>query len=438
MTFLPAVSVIVVSRSRPRMLDRTIKALQQQTCASFELVVVSDQFNSQDADLDLRYVFFDEANVAAARNAGLVAASGEIIAFCDDDSAPEPTWLQRIVQPFENEKVGTAGGYVLGRNGVEYQSMAVEIDAEGNDGTEVFDTGIYAPKAGGALKTTGTNCAFRRTALRESGGFDPAFRYFLDEADVNWRLARAGWHGAVVATALVHHDFAANASRLNNRAPTDLYEIAASKAVFLTKHCKKDHRAVLDAFRIEQMAKVTAAFDLGLLDAGQVRISRQTFEAGLKNGRERQHGQFIEIGPAAARTPLKQAENRRTFALCGGSLQSQRLRVAGKKLVAQGANVTIICLSLTALAMRVRFSPDGIWVHRGGVYGRLHRAAPIWRFRFRKNRIVSELMRIADTRHIDFVAWVKKTALKKRLAIENGLEEFETVAIEEVVVKTTR
>ena len=420
------------------MLARTIKALQQQDYPSFELIVVSDQFDPPGTELDLRHLFFDQANIAAARNAGLIAAGGDIIAFCDDDSAPEPTWLERLVQPFENKNVGMAGGYVLGRNGIEFQSKPLEIDAEGNDGNEVFDTGIYSPTAGRALKTTGTNCAFRRAALREIGGFDPAFHYYLDEADVNWRLARAGWHGAVAAEALVHHDYAANASRLKNRAPTDLFEIAASKAVYVAKHCDRDLRTVLAKFRIEQMAKVTAAFDLGLLDASQVRNSRRSFDAGLKDGMTRQFGQFIDIGQGVPRDTVKQTAKRATFALCGGRLHRKRLNDAAQKLLSQGANVTIICLSLTALAMRVRFNADGIWVHRGGVYGRVQRAAPIWRFRFRKNRIVSELVRIADIRRLDFVAWANNSVLRKRKAGENVLAGLAMIAIEKVVVKTAQ
>jgi GT2 family glycosyltransferase len=82
----------------------------------------------------------------------------------------------------------------------------------------------------------GTNCAFRRAALDEIGGFDPALRFYLDETDVNMRLARAGHHAALVAEAQLHHGFLPSRYRASTRAPRDLYEIGASLAVFLRKH----------------------------------------------------------------------------------------------------------------------------------------------------------------------------------------------------------
>jgi GT2 family glycosyltransferase len=66
--------------------------------------------------------------------------------------------------------------------------------------------------AGFVVKTEGTNCAFRRDVLAGLGGFDPAFRYFLDETDVNLRLAEAGARTVIVPRALVHHGSAASRS----------------------------------------------------------------------------------------------------------------------------------------------------------------------------------------------------------------------------------
>jgi len=74
------------------------------------------------------------------------------------------------------------------------------------------------------------------------GGFDPAFRYFLDETDVNMRLAKAGHATAIVPLAEVHHGFAASRFRRDDRVPRDLSQIGASWTVFQRKHiAEADH-----------------------------------------------------------------------------------------------------------------------------------------------------------------------------------------------------
>ncbi|MCB2152739.1 MAG: glycosyltransferase, partial [Rhodobacteraceae bacterium] len=59
-----------------------------------------------------------------ARNLGLAAAAGEIVAFIDDDAVPEPRWLARLTAPFADPGIAAAGGFVVGRNGISFQWRA--------------------------------------------------------------------------------------------------------------------------------------------------------------------------------------------------------------------------------------------------------------------------------------------------------------------------
>src|SRR5690606_6907848 len=121
---------------------------------------------------------------------------------------------------------------------------AMRIDGRGFDHPFDPGPGISLHRGTGALavKTQGTNCAFRRADLIAAGGFDPAFRFYLDEADVNLRLAARGGLTAIVPDAVVHHGFAASARRRADRAPTDLTEIGASITGFLRRHAPMDER----------------------------------------------------------------------------------------------------------------------------------------------------------------------------------------------------
>ena len=233
------VSVVIVSRGRPDALRRCLMGVAQLQYDPFEVVVVADPagcdaVRGTEMAERIKLVAFDEANISAARNAGIAQAAGEVVAFIDDDAVPEPTWLRLLTAPAAmRPDVAAMGGTVRGRNGISFQWRAQGIDAQG-EGHPLELKGdaavVLHPPEGRAIKTEGTNMAFRRAALVALGGFDPAYRYFLDETDLNVRLARAGHATALVPDAQVHHGFAANALRTSARVPTDLFEIGASWA----------------------------------------------------------------------------------------------------------------------------------------------------------------------------------------------------------------
>ena len=95
-----SVSVVVVSRHRPAALSLCLTALTLQDHPGFEIVLVADPGSvGVRPDLPIKRVRFDAANISAARNAGVMAAAGEVVAFIDDDAVAEPTWLSRLTAP---------------------------------------------------------------------------------------------------------------------------------------------------------------------------------------------------------------------------------------------------------------------------------------------------------------------------------------------------
>lgn len=125
MTMRP-VSIVVVSRDRPAALARCITGLAQLDHAPFEVVVVAchDGLAAIEAHpkaAEIKTVAYDLPNISAARNRGIAAAAGEVVAFIDDDAVPEPSWLSRLTAPFETDAVAATGGFVIGRNGFSLQ-----------------------------------------------------------------------------------------------------------------------------------------------------------------------------------------------------------------------------------------------------------------------------------------------------------------------------
>lgn len=398
-------SVIVVSRHRSDALKRCLVALTQQDHPNFEVIVVADPGGvaaAQSTGIRLRLVPFDIPNISAARNLGLSIAAGEVVAFIDDDAVAEPGWLGRLCGPFNDRTVVASTGFVRGRNGISYQWRASEVDQFGMDHPiTVADTGeMRAGTLSRAVKTQGTNCAFRAETLRAIGGFDPAFRFYLDEADVNLRLAAFG-PTAILPMAEVHHDFAASARRRQDRVPLDLTEIAASSAVFLRRHAPGDDPMPhFDRLRGEQMLRLAAHRHAGRIDtAGEAALLRG-LDLGWATGLARDLPMPPPISPAPPGdfAPLPGTGTRPGFTIYGLRWRRKRMRAAARAAVQHGKIVTVFCFSLTARAHRNHFDPEGFWWQEGGLFGRSDRETNRFRLFTCGSRVRKEIKRLRRVR----------------------------------------
>ncbi len=405
MTATP-VSVIVVSRGRPAALARCLRAIAGLTHDGFELVVVADPAGLA-AIAPLRdrtkTLAFDEPNISRARNLGLSLAAGRIVAFIDDDAVPEPTWLARLVAPFADDRVGAAGGNVIGRNGIALQWGPGIADSLGRRlplDTDPVLPQIHPGRPGRAIKTEGTNMAFRRDLLAAIGGFDERFAFYLDETDVNLRLAAAGIATATVPRAQVHHGFAASERRRRDRVPRDLTDIGASLAVFLAKH-GTDPATRLPAEEALQRRRLLGHMVAGRLEPRDVGRLLATFRTGWVQGLSRP---AVAARIAADPPPFlpfrpEPPPTRKHSLLSGRPWQARALRRRAAALAAGGDTVSLFILSPTALFHRVAYTDQGYWLHTGGLFGRALPSDPLlryWRFRA---RVAREAERVRPVRH---------------------------------------
>lgn len=402
------VSVIVVSHGRPGLLRRCLTGLGQLCHTDFEIIVVADAPGVRAvAEMGwegrVKLQRFDAANISAARNAGLALAAGEIVAFIDDDAVPEPSWLDHLTQPFGDPEVSATGGYVIGRNGISFQWRARAVNRLGETialeapGEAPFTP---APPPGFVPKTEGTNCAFRRDTLAGIGGFDPAFHYYLDETDVNLRLADAGARTVIVPRALVHHGYAGSASRAADRSPRDLTEIGASSAVFLRKHAPAGaHRRALADLEAAQRRRLVRHMVSGGLEPRDVDRLLDGLAAGVRAGLQRRIATLGAIAPAAAAfSRFSPRAGGATLHIAGRSWQRGKLNARAAETVTQGHNVTVFRFSRTALRHRMRFRSGGWWEQTGGVFGRALRDEPAFRLTRFDARVAKEWARVFPVR----------------------------------------
>lgn len=188
----PLVSVVIATRDRPGYLHDVLSALQWQTYSSIEIIVVNHGANERTHELarafGVRHVTVSTGTLGAVRQAGVEAATGEVVAFVDDDCVPDPTWIQALVQAFREQPdaVGMQGR-TLAEPGSPLQH-AVSVETQ----NRLYQT---------------CNIAYRREALHVAGGFDPSFvRWFEDTAlaarilqlgPIGWEPRALMMHGAV-------------------------------------------------------------------------------------------------------------------------------------------------------------------------------------------------------------------------------------------------
>jgi GT2 family glycosyltransferase len=197
----PRVSVVVCSYNGARTIAECLQSLSALEYPDYEVIVVDDGSTDDTAAIargfDVRLRCTPNRGLSAARNTGLAMATGEIVAYIDDDAYADPHWLTYLAATFlTTDHVGVGGPNVPP---LADGPIAHAVAAAPGGPVHVLLSDREAEHL------PGCNMAFRRSALAAIGGFDPRFRTAGDDVDVCWRLRDAGGTLGFHAAALVWH-----------------------------------------------------------------------------------------------------------------------------------------------------------------------------------------------------------------------------------------
>lgn len=199
----PRVTVVVASYNAAPTLRACLDSLLRLDYPNFEILVVDDGSTDETPEITAKYpqvrTLRQRTNfgLSTARNLGIRAATGEIIAFTDADCRVDPDWLHYLVHDLRRANLAGIGGPNL--LPPDDTPMATAVMASPGGPMHVL------LDARTAEHIPGCNMAFWRWALDAIEGFDPIFWRAGDDVDVCWRIQRRGWRLGFSPAAFVWH-----------------------------------------------------------------------------------------------------------------------------------------------------------------------------------------------------------------------------------------
>jgi GT2 family glycosyltransferase len=241
-------SIIVPNYNGGHHMTALLNHLSLQSLRDFELVLVDngsgDGSVSIVEQLTLRHsiplrVVQNESNLGFARacNQGLAAASGRWLVLLNNDTRPEPQWLEMLVNTASGTpKVGMVASKMLraahpeqiDSAGIAVDWMGIVWDWRGGeldrpDESEAVE--VFGPCGGAAL--------YHREMLDEVGALDEDFFAYMEDVDLAWRARLAGWRCLLQPQARVLHDHSAT---LGHTSPRKRFLLARNKVWLIIKN----------------------------------------------------------------------------------------------------------------------------------------------------------------------------------------------------------
>lgn len=207
------ISVIIPAKDASKTISDCLAATlsQEKLDSEYEVIVVDD--GSQDNTVEIasgmgvKVIRQENSGPGAARNAGVDASKGDIIAFTDADCAPSPHWLFHLTRPFSDPQViGVKGAYLTHQKDLVPRFVQQEYEFKyrrvaKQETIDFIDT---------------YSAAYRREQFVMNGGFDPILPAGQD-AELSFRLARKGYKLIFIPEAIVYHWHGADAWKYMRR-----------------------------------------------------------------------------------------------------------------------------------------------------------------------------------------------------------------------------
>lgn len=214
---LPSVSIVIASWNGRRLLESCLASITALDYPSAALeVVVVDNGSADDTVAWLARTHpavrvvtnADNLGFAAASNQGAEAASGELVAFVNNDVRLDPTWLRPLVEVLQVGDAAVVGSRILDWEGHRYDFDGGAMSFDGH-GMSVRHGRPYVSGLADAPRPTlfacGAAMAVTRAVFLGAGGFDADYFAYFEDVDLGWRLWVQGERVVHVPRSMAYH-----------------------------------------------------------------------------------------------------------------------------------------------------------------------------------------------------------------------------------------
>ena len=305
--------VIPTALSRPEQLRRCVRRLTELDHPDYEVIVVDNRpADAPPVEIaGARVMRERRPGISAARNRGLAAATGEIVAFTDDDVEVDRRWLRALGERFARQpELAAVTGLVVpaeletpaqiwferSGSGPDRGFSALTFERAGayrvarrahDDGSER----VHSLYATGELGL-GSNMAFSTAVLRAMGGFDVALGTGTparggEDLAILLELLSAGHQLGYEPSAIVHHTHRATLAELRHQ----IYGYGVGFTAMLTAIALRDPR------HLAGLAAVAPAWVRSLRDPASPKRAQRTDD--YPGGLERAELRGMLAGPLA-------------------------------------------------------------------------------------------------------------------------------------------
>lgn len=209
-------SVVVCTHNNAPYLRKALASLVVQDMPEdeYEIVVVDNASTDGTAEAaagfpQARCVHEDRLGLSIARNRGIRAARGPVVAFMDDDAEADPGWVRALLACYEGrDDVWAAGGKALPIWGGPVPEWLTETH---HRSLSLIDLGEAVRPLSWPERVIGVNCSFRKAVFREFGLFDECLGRIgqallgHEDTEIQQRIHRAGRLVVYTPHAVVNH-----------------------------------------------------------------------------------------------------------------------------------------------------------------------------------------------------------------------------------------
>ena len=285
------VSIVINTYNRALYLDRALSSLYYLDYEDFEVVVVNGPSTDNTLEVikkyekDIKVGYCPEANLSMSRNIGIAMASGEYVAFMDDDAIPEPNWLNVLLTGFTDESICAVGSDVYNPTGKAFQCRELITNRFGCD---VKERPIPIPYSFVFERIAGGNSIYKKDLLLKVGGFNEQYDYYLDETELCARILDCGYLVKYIPNAFIHHKFAPSYYRDKRRVVLDWSKIVKNTVYFIKSYehvCgQKIVQEQIELVRFQRQQDSSEAYKSGAITKTEYQTCLKTIEEGISQG----------------------------------------------------------------------------------------------------------------------------------------------------------